>query len=77
MHFEILIEDASGKIALGNIIEKILGPEGKPHTRRIISYKGIGRLPKNLKGKTDPQKRILLDRLPQILRGYGKSLTKD
>jgi hypothetical protein len=77
MHFEILVEDASGKIALEHILEKILGPEGKPHTRRLISYKGIGRLPKNLKGKIDPQKRILLDRLPQILRGYGKSLTKD
>ena len=29
---------------------------------------------KILRGKTDPRKRILLDRLPKLLRGYGKSL---
>ena len=74
MHFEILVEDASGKIALENIIEKILGPDGDIHSFRIIAYKGIGRLPKDLRWKTDPRKRILLDRLPSILRGYGKSL---
>lgn len=74
MHYEILVEDASGKIALEYIVEKILGPIDQGHTYRIISYKGIGRIPKNLKGTTDPQKRILLDRLPKLLRGYGKSL---
>jgi hypothetical protein len=63
----------SGKIALGSILEKILGPERQDHTYRIISYKGIGRIPKDLRGTTDPQKRILLDRLPKLLRGYGKS----
>ncbi|MEA3438368.1 MAG: DUF4276 family protein [Thermodesulfobacteriota bacterium] len=73
MHFEILVEDASGKISLKSILEKILGPNGQNHTYRIISYKGIGRIPKNLRGTTDPQKRILLDRLPKLLRGYGKS----
>lgn len=74
MHFEILVEDASGKIALENIIEEILGPNGQPHSSRIIPYKGIGHLPRDLQGKTDPRKRILLDRLPSILQGYGKSL---
>lgn len=74
MHFEILVEDASGKIALESIVEKILGPNGDIHSFRIIAYKGIGRLPKDLQGETDPRKRILLDRLPSILRGYGKSL---
>ncbi len=29
MHFEVLVEDASGKIALAHIIEKILGPNGQ------------------------------------------------
>jgi hypothetical protein len=29
---------------------------------------------KNLRGTTDPQRRILLDRLPKLLKGYGKSL---
>ncbi len=74
MHFEILVEDASGKIALESVLEKILGPNGQDHTYKIISYKGIGHIPKDLKGKTDPRKRILLDRLPKLLRGYGKSL---
>ena len=73
MHFEVLVEDASGKIALKAILEKILGPSGHEHSYRIISYKGIGRIPENLKGSTDPQKRILLDQLPRLLRGYGKS----
>ncbi len=49
MHYEILVEDASGKIALKAILEKILGPNGQDHTYRIISYKGIGHIPKNLK----------------------------
>ncbi len=74
MHFEILVEDASGKIALQSILGKILGPNGQDHTYNIISYKGIGHIPKDLRGRSDPQKRILLDRLPKLLRGYGKSL---
>ena len=73
MHFEILIEDASGKITLESFLGKIIGPFEPNHTYRIISYKGIGRIPKDLREKIDPQKRILLDRLPRLLRGYGKS----
>ena len=53
---------------------KIVGEYGSPHTWRTHPYKGIGRLPANLKGKSDPAKRILLDQLPRILAGYGKSL---
>jgi len=63
MHFEILVEDASGKIALKSILEKILGPNGQDHTYRIISCKGIGRIPKNLRGTIDPQKAISSDRI--------------
>ncbi len=74
MHFEILVEDKSGKIALESILSKILDLNGQDHTYRIISYKGIGRIPTNLRGTIDPQKRILLDRLPKLLKGYGKSL---
>ncbi len=74
MHFEILVEDASGKIAMESIIGKILDPNEPAHTYKIFSYKGLGRIPKDLRGKIDPQKRILLDRLPRLLRGYGKSL---
>lgn len=73
MHFEILIEDKSGQIALMSIVEKILGPNGQDHSYRIIAYKGIGRLPKNLREKTDRRKRQLLNLLPSLLRGYGRS----
>lgn len=62
MHFEILVEDQSGKKALDILVPKIIGDD---HTVRIISYKGIGRLPKNLTSTSDANKRILLDQLPR------------
>jgi hypothetical protein len=74
MHFEILVEDASGQLLLGSLLPKILGDAGNPHTWRTHAYKGIGRIPRDLRGNTDPWKRILLDQLPKILAGYGKSL---
>ena len=74
MHFEMLIEDQSGSIALDVVLEKILGANGANHTWRVHAYKGIGRMPKNLRPATDRSKRILLDQLPRLLRGYGRSL---
>lgn len=68
MHFEILVEDVSGKRALEVLVPKILG-DG--HSFRIHPYKGIGHIPKNLREATDPSKRILLANLPRLLRGYG------
>ena len=75
MHLEVLVEDKSGSIALDRILEKILGVNGSVHSWRIHPYKGIGRLPKNLRGVANPSNRLLLDNLPSVLRGYGKSLT--
>ena len=74
MHFEVLVEDQSGQIALESILEKILGANYTEHSWRIIEYKGIGRIPRDLRGVTDPRARILLDRLPRLLQGYGNSL---
>ncbi len=74
MHFEILVEDSSGELLLRSLLPKILGVHGSPHTWRTHPYRGIGRIPTNLRGKTDPVKRILLDRLPKVLAGYGRSL---
>ena len=74
MHFEVLVEDTSGKDALEQILPKIIGANYTLHSWRLRSYRGLGRIPKDLRGKTDPQKRILLDRLPRILQGYGHSL---
>lgn len=70
MHFEVLVEDQSGKKALDSLIPKIIGPND---TFRVLSYKGIGHIPKGLKGNTDPAKRALLNRLPELLSGYGKT----
>ena len=70
MHFEILVEDKSGEKLLGILVPKIIG---NTHTFRIHSYKGIGRIPENMKSSADACKRILLDRLPAILNGYGKT----
>ena len=69
------MEDKSGSIALDHVLEKILGANGSVHTWRIHPYRGIGRLPKNLRGVGSPSGRFLLDNLPSVLRGYGKSLT--
>jgi len=70
MHFEILVEDLSGEKALDTLVPKIIGDQ---HTFRTHSYKGIGHIPKNLKAGSDAEKRILLDQLPKLLKGYGKT----
>lgn len=69
MHFEFLIEDQSSAKAMNILLPKIIGTEV---TYKVHHYNGIGRLPKNLKPKSDANKRILLDQLPRLLRGYGK-----
>ena len=70
MHFEILVEDPSGKKALDILMQKILGNQ---HTFRVMHYRGVGRIPRNLRSRTDAGKRILLDQLPRLLRGYGRT----
>lgn len=70
MHFEILVEDRSGKIALEKFVPKILGENC---SYKIHPYSGIGHLPKNLNAKLDPSKRVLLNQLPRLLSGYGRS----
>jgi len=74
MHFEILVEDISGKTALDILIPKIINTE--EHTFEIHSYKGIGHIPKNLKSGADAQKRILLDQLPRLVQGHGKTFAQ-
>jgi hypothetical protein len=73
MHIEILVEDQSGKLLLGHLLPKIIGGHGDPHTWKIHGYKGIGKLPKKLEGTVAPNKRILLDRLPSLLKGFGRT----
>ncbi len=76
MHFEVLSEDRSGSPALDIILEKILGPNGSDHSWRIHPYKGVGHVPRNLNASADPAKRLLLNNLPRLLRGYGKSFQR-
>ena len=73
MHIEILVEDASGGKLLESLLPKLLGTPSEPHTWRVHAYKGIGRIPRNLHAGGDAAKRILLDQLPRLLRGYGKT----
>lgn len=70
MHFEILVEDQSGKSALDILVPKIIGTN---HTFDVKPYKGVGRIPKNMTAAVDASKRQLLDNLPRLLGGYGKS----
>jgi hypothetical protein len=72
MHFEILIEDQSGKKALDILVPKIIGAG---HTFIVHSYKGIGRIPRNMKDTDDAGKRLLLANLPKLLKGYGKTFS--
>ena len=73
MHIEILVEDSSGEKLLEILLPRFLGTRGNPHTWRLHAYKGIGRIPGGLVTKSDPAKRMLLDQLPKLLRGYGKT----
>lgn len=70
MHLEILVEDQSGKKALEILVPKIIG---QGHTFKVYAYKGVGRIPKNMRSAVDANKRTLLENLPRLLKGYGKT----
>ncbi|WP_072622771.1 DUF4276 family protein [Spirulina major] len=74
MHFEVLIEDQSGKTALEILIPKIIDCD--QHTFTVHAYKGTGRIPPNLNPNLDPKKRVLLDQLPRLIQGYGQTFAK-
>ena len=71
MRFEVLVEDRSGRAMLEVLIPKIIGNQ---HKVRIRSYKGIGRIPKNLASGIEARNRLLLNNLPGELRAYGKDI---
>lgn len=73
MHIEVLVEDSSGAKLVETLLPALIGGYGEPHTWRVHSYKGIGRLPPNLAAGGDPAKRALLNQLPRLLSGYGKT----
>ena len=74
MHFEILVEDQSGKKTLDILTRKIVGAQ---HTFNIYLYRGIGHIPRNLNNPTNVNTDLLLNQLPMQLRAYGKSYAND
>ncbi|KGE51142.1 hypothetical protein WCN79_19675 [Xanthomonas axonopodis pv. vasculorum] len=73
MHIEVLVEDSSGAKVVSMLLPAVIGQHGEPHTWRIHPYKGIGRLPSGLSTNADPAKRALLNQLPRLLSGYGRT----
>ena len=72
MHFEILIEDQSGKKLLDNLIPKIIG---KNDTFKVNAYRGIGHLPakSDLSHINNIRTQTLLNNLPRLINGYANS----
>ncbi len=73
MHFEILVEDQSGKKALDILVPKIIDPD--KHTFRVIAYKGVGHVPGKMKNAREAHNRGLLNNLSRLLQGYGNTFT--
>ena len=74
MHFELLVEDQSGKKALDILIPKIIDNQ---HKFKVRHYKGIGHIPRNLTNPINASADLLLNQLPMQLRAYGKSYAND
>ena len=80
MHFEILVEDASGKELLEQVVPKILGPKGKPNAFRIVNiqelkYRVMSMLPPK-QARTLPWDVILLQTLAIQFRAYSKAFCR-
>jgi hypothetical protein len=70
VHLEILVEDLSGQKALDVLIPHLVNADD---TFQIHPYKGIGHIPKSMRDTRNASKRILLDNLPKLLKGYGRT----
>ena len=74
MHFEVLVEDQSGKKALDILIPKIIGDQ---HTCEVRAYKGTGRIPKNLKSTVDRSEQAHFARpTSQAAQGVWKDICR-
>lgn len=70
MHFEILVEDKSGKNVLEILMPKILGQN---HSWKIFAFNGIGHIPKNMRNAKEVANQMLLNNLPRLFRAYGQT----
>jgi hypothetical protein len=73
MHIEVLVEDSSGATLMGHLMPKLLGEAAGEYSWRVHPFKGVGRIPKNLTLQSDARIKTLLDKLPRMLEGYGRS----
>lgn len=73
MHIEVLVEDSSGAALMEHLMPKLLGEAAGEHRWRVHPFKGVGRIPKNLTLQSDARIKTLLDKLPRMLEGYGRS----
>ena len=72
MHLDFLIEDVSGKTMLEILLPKVL-PENVSY--RVHYYKGVGRIPEKMRSAKEIKGRQLLDNLPRLLNGFGRTYT--
>ena len=72
MHFEVITEDRSGGYVAEILMEKLLC--GSQHTKKVRSAAGLGHIPpkKELDKAPDPKIKMLLPKLRQWLKAYGK-----
>lgn len=70
MRFDLHVEDSSGRDLIELLLPKILGENSD---YRVLEYRGLGRIPRDLHGEPDRDRRKLLEFLPRVLRGYGRT----
>lgn len=74
MHFDILVEDISGMRAIDILVPNIVDLS-QGHSFTVHPYKGVGQIPKGMNSAVDASKRQLLNNLPKLLKGYGRTHT--
>ena len=72
MHFDIFVEDQSGKKVLDILIPSIINAQD---SFKVRGYKGIGHIPKNLTHSANAGTHLLLDQLPQVAKGLMVRIT--
>ncbi|MDR0870676.1 MAG: hypothetical protein LBN39_07770 [Planctomycetaceae bacterium] len=74
MHFEILVEDASGKLMLEHLVPKIIGKNPyRIMNIQELKHRVMARMPRHL-ARTLPWDDVLFQTLSVTLRAYGRSL---
>ncbi len=67
-HFDIFIEDISGKYLVEILLDRLLPQEG--YSYRVHSYKGCGKLPANQTSALEIRTSTLLNNVPRLINGF-------